>query len=235
MFSKPLRALSILLIAALVTPIFPAFGQSDLIAIDVLIQPDSRMIDEAERWNAIMREQSPEGFELDEEHAPHVTLIQRFITKSDLSKVLAAVDKVKTKTDISSLEMTATGLAHMSDGKNGLAGIGVEPTEQLHALQQAVIEAVNVYAREGGGESAFVPDKSGLPFNPIMFDYVDNFVPLHTGENFHPHVTIGVAPADWLEELERKPFDKFMFGAKGIAVYELGNFGTASKRLDGDH
>jgi len=234
-FSKPLRALNILLIAAFVTPIFPAFGQSDLIAIDVLIQPDSRMTDEAEKWNAIMHEQSPEGFELDEEHAPHVTLIQRFIIKSDLPKVLAAVDKVKTKTDISSLEMTATGFAHMSDGENGLAGLEVEPTEQLHALQQAVIEAVNVYAQKGGDESAFVPDKSGLPFSPILFDYVDNFVPLHTGENFHPHVTTGMAPTVWLEELERKPFEKFMFGAKGIAVYQLGNFGTASKRLDGDH
>jgi len=123
----------------------------------------------------------------------------------------------------------------MSDGENGLAGLEVEPTEQLHALQQAVIEAVNVYAQKGGDESAFVPDKSGLPFSPILFDYVDNFVPLHTGENFHPHVTTGMAPTVWLEELERKPFEKFMFGAKGIAVYQLGNFGTASKRLDGDH
>ena len=101
--------------------------------------------------------------------------------------------------------------------------------------QQAVIEAVKVYAREGGGESAFVPEKSGLPFDPIMFEYVDNYVHLHAGENFHPHVTIGMVPLDWLEELERKPFDTFMFGAKGIAVYQLGNFGTASKRLDGDH
>ena len=182
-----------------------------------------------------MREQSPEGFELDEEHAPHVTLIQRFITKSDLPKLLAAVDKLKAETDISSLEMTATGFAHMADGENGLAGLGVEPTEKLHALQQAVIEAVNVYAQEGGDDSAFVPDKSGLPFSPILFDYVYNFVPLHTGENFHPHVTIGMAPLDWLEALERKPFDKFMFGAKGIAVYQLSNYGTASKRLNGDH
>ena len=93
----------------------------------------------------------------------------------------------------------------------------------------------NVYAREGGGESAFVPDKSGLPFDPYLFEYVDKFVPLHTGENFHSHVTIGMAPLDWLEELERKLFDKFIFGAKGIAVYQLGNFGTASKRLAGDH
>jgi hypothetical protein len=112
------------------------------------------MMGEAERWNAMMRERSPEGFELDEEHAPHVTLIQRFIAKSDLPKVLAAVDKVKSKIDMNSLEMTATGLYHIPTGENGLAGIVIEPTEQLHALQQALIEAVNVYARKGGSESA---------------------------------------------------------------------------------
>ena len=225
----------IILIAAFVISASAAFGQSDLIAIDVLIQPGPKMMEEAERWNALMREQGPKGFELDEEHAPHVTLIQRFIAKSDLPKILAAVDKVKSKFDISSLEMTATGLYHIPTGKNGLAGIVIEPSAQLHALQQAVIEAVNIYARKGGDQSAFVPDKSGTPFDPILFKYVDTFVPQQTGEKFNRHVTIGVAPLDWLKELEKKPFDKFTFGATGIATYQLGNFGTASKRLDRDH
>ena len=235
MFKKILRVPHILLIAAFVISASPAFCQSDLIAIDVLIQPGPKMMHEAERWNALMREQSPKGFELDEEHAPHVTLIQRFIAKSDLPKVLAAVDKVKSKFDMSSLEMTATGLYHIPTGKNGLAGIVIEPTEQLHALQQALIEAVNVYARRGGSESAFVPDKSGTPFDPILFEYVDTFVTNQTGDKFNPHVTIGVAPLDWLKELEKEPFDKFTFRAKGIATYQLGNFGTASRRLDRDH
>jgi hypothetical protein len=105
----------------------------------------------------------------------------------------------------------------------------------LHALQQPVIEAVDVYAHNGGGQSAFVPDKSGTPFDPILFEYVDTFVPNQTRQKFNPHVTIGVAPLDWLKELEKKPFERFTFGAKGIATYQLGNFGTASKPLDRDH
>jgi hypothetical protein len=32
--------------------------------------------------------------------------------------------------------------------------------------------------------------------------------------------------------MEKKPFEAFDFSASGIAVYQLGNFGTASKRLD---
>ena len=57
-------------------------------------------------------------------------------------------------------------------------------------------------------------------------------MPQQTGEKFNPHVTIGLAPRVWLEEMEDEPFDEFTFGAEGIATYQLGNFGTASKRLD---
>lgn len=232
MLTKILKIVQTLLIASFMMFASPACGEGDLIAIDVLIQPGPKMMSEAARWNAMMRKQNPDGFELDKQHTPHITLIQRFISTSDLPKVWAAVDKVKSKFDLSSLTMTATGLYHIPSGENGLAGIVIEPTEQLQALQKAVIEAVNVYARNGGNESAFVPDQSGTPFDPILFEYVDTFVPNQTGENFNPHVTIGVAPLDWLKELEEKPFDKFTFGAKGIATYQLGNFETASKRLD---
>lgn len=226
------RILLIVLIAAFAISASSALGQDDLIAIDVLIQPGPKMLDEASKWNAEMREQTPDGFELDEEHAPHITLIQRYVAKSDLPKVLAAVDEVSAKFDMDSIEMTATGFYHIPSGKIGLAGIVIEPSEQLLALQQAIIDAVNVYARTGGGESAFVPDKSGTPFDPFLFEYVETFVPQQTGEHFNPHVTVGVAPLSWLEELEKRPFNKFTFGAQGIATYQLGNFGTASKRLD---
>ena len=135
---------------------------------------------------------------------------------------------------MSSPKMTAIGLYPIPTGNNELAGIVIEATEQLHALQQAIIEAVNVYAQKVRGESVFVPDSSGTPFDPILFEYVDTFVPQQTGERFNPHVTIGLAPLDWLKEREKKPFDTLTFGAKGIATYQLGNFGTASKRLELD-
>jgi hypothetical protein len=221
-----------LLIAALTISPSPALGQSDLIAIDVLIEPGPKMSAAAAQWNARMREQIPEGFELDDERVPHITLIQCFVARADLPKVLAAVDSVRSKFDISRLEMTAIGLFHIVSGNSGLAGIVVEPSERMLALQRAIIQAVHVHARSGGKASAFVPDKSGAPFAPWLIEYVETFVPRQTGERFNPHVTTGVAPLDWLEDQEKKPFDTFTFDAKGIATYQLGNFGTASKRLD---
>lgn len=190
------------------------------------------MLAEAAQWNARMREQIPEGFALDEEHVPHITLIQCFVARADLPKVLVAVDGVRSKFDIKRMQMTAIGLFHIRSGNNGLGGIVVEPSEQLLALQRAIIEAVSVYAQPGGRGSAFVPDKSGTPFAPWLFEYVETFVPRQTGQRFNPHVTTGVAPLDWLEDLEKRPFDRFTFDAQGIATYQLGNFGTASKRLD---
>jgi hypothetical protein len=206
--------------------------QGDLIAIDVLLQPGPTMVAEAEALNARLREQMPEGFALDEQHVPHITLVQRYVAPSDLPKVLAAVDEVRRSHDFAQLEMRATGLYHPEWGGVGLEALAIEPSEELLALQQAVIEAVTPFAKSGGGESAFVPDTSGTPFEQTLFGYVDTFVPDQTGENFNPHVTVGIGPLDWLDELEQQPFAEFTFGAVGIATYQLGNFGTAAKRLD---
>jgi 2'-5' RNA ligase len=203
----------------------------ELIAIDVLLEPDRTMLDEASAWNARMRELAPEGFALDEAHRPHVTLIQRHIKRDDLDDVLAAVAKVVESVDLSSLNMTAEGLYHIPLDDLGLAGITIEPTEELRSLQSAVIDAVNSYDAGAGDQRAYVPDPTGTPFDSFLFEYVETFVPDQTGEKFNPHVTIGLAPVSWLVEQEDQPFEKFQFRADGIAVYQLGNFGTASRRL----
>lgn len=221
-----------LVLTALLLAASSAVARDDLIAIDILIQPDAKMVEEAGKWNGLMREQSPNGFELDAEHAPHITLLQLYIAQADLPKVVAAVDGVKSKSDLGSLEMTATGLYHIPNGNEGLAGIVIEPTERLRQLQQAVIDGTGQYAVKGGDVSAYVPDKSGAAFPTALFAYVDTFVPNQTGDKYNPHVTIGVAPLDWLKSLEMKPFERFTFGAKNIAIYQLGNYGAASERLD---
>jgi hypothetical protein len=204
-----------------------------LIAVDVLLQPGPRMVAEARRWNAAMREQLPAGFSLDEEHAPHVTLLQQFIARADVPRMLAGVADARARCDVAGLRLAANGLYHVAIGGIGLAGIVIEPTEPLLALQRIVIEAVGGLARKGGGETAFVPDTSGAPFDPLLFAFVETYAARRAGERFNPHVTVGQAPLGWLEELEARPFERFTFDVTGIATYQMGNFGTASRRLDG--
>jgi len=53
-----------------------------------------------------------------------------------------------------------------------------------------------------------------------------------TGENFNPHVSTGVAPKEYLDKMLTEPFESFQFSPTGAAVYQLGPFGTAAKKLE---
>ncbi len=61
--------------------------------------------------------------------------------------------------------------------------------------------------------------------------YVSTFVSNASGDKFNPHVSIGIAPKDYLDRLLAEPFVPFTFSLAGAAVYQPGPFGTAAKRL----
>jgi hypothetical protein len=63
------------------------------------------------------------------------------------------------------------------------------------------------------------------------FEYVANFVPEHSGKNFSPHVTIGLAPEDYLKDMLAEKFAQFTFSPAAVSIYQLGNFGVAAKKL----
>ena len=67
--------------------------------------------------------------------------------------------------------------------------------------------------------------------DPALIAYVSAFVPKGTGEHFNPHVTTGVAPKEYLDQMLTEPFEPFTFSPGGAAVYQLGQFGTAAKEL----
>jgi len=52
-----------------------------------------------------------------------------------------------------------------------------------------------------------------------------------SGENFNPHVSTGVAPKGYLDKMLAEPFEPFTFSPAGAAVYQIGPFGTAAKKL----
>ncbi len=56
-------------------------------------------------------------------------------------------------------------------------------------------------------------------------------MPASSGKNFRAHVTVGVAPQALVDGLKAKPFEKFTVRPAGIAMYQLGNYGTAQKQL----
>ena len=56
-------------------------------------------------------------------------------------------------------------------------------------------------------------------------------MPNGSGEHFNPHVTTGVASKEYLDKMLAEPFEPFTFSPAGAAVYQLGQFGTAAKKL----
>jgi hypothetical protein len=64
-----------------------------------------------------------------------------------------------------------------------------------------------------------------------LIEYVSTFVPHASGEQFDPHVTTGIGPREYLDKMLAEPFEPFTFAPAGAAVYQLGQFGTAAKKL----
>jgi hypothetical protein len=207
------------------------YQASDVTAIDVVLEPDDRMLQRSEANNARLLQAFPNGFSLDETHSPHVTLIQRFVRTADLDKVYAAADQVIARADVPGMKLEAFKYYYIPSGDVGLAGIVAKPTPELLKLQTDLIAAVAPFTVETGDSAAFVTTPDDPAIDPALIRYVSAFVPQGSGERFNPHVTTGVAPRGYLDQMLAEPFDPFSFSPAGAAVYQLGQFGTAAKKL----
>jgi hypothetical protein len=199
-------------------------------AIDILLEPDATMLKHARAVNARLLKVYPKGFALDATHRPHITLIQRFVRTADLDRVYAAAGRVLAGAKVTGMKLEAFKHYYIPIKDTGVAGIVARPTPELIKLQQDLIAAVAPFTVETGTWAAFVttPDD---PNNAALIEYVSTFVPKSSGERFNPHVTTGVAPRAYLDKMLAEPFKAFTFSPAGAAVYQLGQFGTAAKKL----
>lgn len=202
-----------------------------LIAINVLMDPDLPTVERAKAVNARLRANFPDGFALDESHAPHVTLLQRFVRTADLDRVADAVTGVLRTQPPMSWESAATGYYDLPWRNLGLVGIVVRPTEDLRRLQLRIVEAVAPFAAEKGTGDAFAPRPDGGPIGQPTVDYVNGFVGARTGPSYNPHLTVGIGLRDFVDALKAEPFEPFTFRASSVSLYQLGDFGVAQRKL----
>jgi 2'-5' RNA ligase superfamily len=205
--------------------------ENPVTAIDIALEPDATMIQYAEAANARLLKVFPKGFSLDATHRPHISMLQRYVRTADLDKVYAAAGKVLADEKVTSWKLKAFKYYYIPWKDIGLGGIVVEPTDDLLRLQQELIDAVAPFTEKTGTAAAFVTTAQDPEINQPTIDYVAAFVPEATGKKFNPHVTIGVAPQDYLKEMLAELFDVFTFSPASASVYQLGNFGTARKEL----
>lgn len=198
-----------------------------LTAIDIFLEPDQTMIARARAVNARLRANYPAGYQLDATHAPHVTLLQRFVRVKDLGAVTAAVAKVLAAERPADLQLTAKGIDYLMWGGLALTALIVERTPELMRLHEKIIDAVTPFAVSGGTAAAFV----GADANAETIGWVETFIPKSSGANYVPHVTSGVTPEGFVKQLKAEHFFAFTFRPVGVAVYHLGNYGTAATKL----
>jgi hypothetical protein len=205
--------------------------QTPVTAIDIALEPDATMVQHARDANARLLKVFPKGFALDETHHPHVSLLQQFVPTDDLDKVYAAASAILAKEKPTAWTLRAFKYYYIPAPPVGLAGIVVEPTEDLHRLQDELIAAVKPFTVKTGTPAAFFSENGGRDIQKSLISYVTNFVTDAAGKRFNPHVTIGVGTETYLNKMLAEPFPSFTFSAAGASVYQLGTFGTARKEL----
>ena len=208
-----------------------AVGQAPVTAIDILLDPDATMLKHAATNNARLLGVFPKGFALDATHTPHITMLQAFVRTADLDKVYAAEEKVFAAANVNAMKLEAFKFYYAPTGPTGVAGISAKPTPEILKLQADIIAAAKPFMVQTGPISAFTAAHDDPALDAAIIQYVSTFVPKMSGANFNPHVSTGVAPKEYLDKMLAEPFEPFAFSPAGAAVYQLGPFGTAAKKL----
>ena len=208
-----------------------AVQPTSVTAIDILLEPDATMLNHSEANNARLLGVFPKGFSLDATHTPHITMIQRYVRTADLDKVYAAAGKVLASANVNGMKLEAFKYYYAPAGALGVAGISAKPTPEIIKLQADIIAAVQPFTVETGPIGAFTAVHDDPAIDAALIQYVSTFEQNAAGAKFNPHVSTGTAPKAYLDQMIAEPFTPFTFSPAGAAVYQLGPFGTAAKKL----
>jgi len=211
--------------------VFPA-PRSEITAIDILLEPDATMLEHCKADNARLLGAYPKGFALDATHTPHITMLQCFVRTADLDNLYAAEEKVLAAANVTAMKLDAFKRYYLAAGGGlGVAGICAKPTPEILKLQADIIAAASPFNLRSGPIGAFTAGHDNPALDAAIIGYVSRFEQIGAGEHFNPHVSTGNAPTTFLDQMNAEPFESFTFSPAGAAVFQLGPFGTAARKL----
>lgn len=203
--------------------------QEKAIAINVLLTLPEDVYDRAIELNHAILENNPDNITLDENHIPHITLLQCYVIENDLPKIeKLLIGLYKT---VENDTFFVDELQYNKDKTKSFASMGIEKSEPLMALHKKVIALLQPYILNKGSQEAYIQNADCTPIDKFTLDYVPKFVSDHSYDNYNPHVSLGVAKTSVLDSLAQHDFRATKFKATSICVYQLGAFGTAQKLL----
>ncbi|MDE1178650.1 MAG: 2'-5' RNA ligase family protein [Edaphobacter sp.] len=207
-------------------------AQGPLVAVDVLLEVDANIAARAKETNTRLRTAYPQGYGLDAAHTPHITLVQRFVPASRMDEARGAVARVFAEQNLAAMKLDVTG--YIVGGWSGTAIVlyKVELTPELRRLESAIDRAIQPYAASGGTAEAFVRPPGGS-ISAQTVQWVEEFIPAHSGEHYEPHITLGLTTPEFAAKLKAEPFQPIAFRPASLSMYQLGDVGTAQKKLAG--
>jgi hypothetical protein len=159
-------------------------------------------------------------------------MLQCFVRTTDLERIYAAEQKVFAAAKVNAMKLEAFKYYYApADAGTGVAGICARPTAEILKLQAEVIAAARPFMQETATASAFTAPHNDPATDTAFIKYISTFVPKMSGEHYNPHVSTGVAPKEYLDKMLAEPFANFTFAPAGAAVFQLGPYGTAAKKL----
>ena len=116
-------------------------------------------------------------------------------------------------------------------GAAGRRGICAKPTPAIIKLQADIIAAVQPFTVETGPIGAFT-----APHDDPAIDAASSSTSRRSCRRCPASTSIRTSapasrPSEYLDKMLAEPFEPFTFSPAGAAVYQLGPFGTAAKKL----
>lgn len=223
-----MKKLQLLITILLVSIVSCTKKNQDIVAIDVLLTVPEPVYNKAVELNHAILRNNSDNFTLDEQHIPHITLLQGYVLKKDL----AIIEKnlMEKLISLEPLELQIDSLEYNADQSQSFASLGIEKNEALMQLHENIITILKSYLLSDAPQSAYVANEDGSPIDDFTIAYVPKFVSDHSYSNFNPHISLGVADSKLLDSMARN-LRKQPFKPANISVYQLGNYGTARKKL----
>ena len=81
--------------------------QTTITAVDVVLEPDVTMIQQAQAANAALLKNFPKGYALGDEHAPHISVMGGYVYTASLDKLFTAAATVLASEKVTSWKLKA--------------------------------------------------------------------------------------------------------------------------------
>jgi len=142
-----------------------------------------------------------------------------------------AVERVSAKLPLAGRQLTVLGLEHKPWGHREIMNIKIAKTPELETFQADLVSAISPYLVKSGDGTAFLTSKGDPDVDGETIEYVATFVQKHTGAAFEPHITVGISDAETVRKVSARQGATPNLTIASVAVFQLGNVGTARKEL----